>query len=954
MKKLITTAFMLLGFYLLSNASIDWTIVNDIAESKEVIASSNRGGGNPNNLTGNGDWEAKKPSVEGETNWFVLNLGESVNFSVVEIEWKRNHPTDFDIYVSDTPFPYNEVYIDGSDSEINYYQISEEFWNTNPEPIASGGSFDYPEDGFTETINFEPVKSQYILIYSKEYNGWGRDYGIGANRIRVGYIENQDEIIGISFNDFGTITEDQETTVDIKALKISGEIDEDPTEFDVTLSCSDETAVNITVQDSEKAIFKVEPVKFGSYTFTATATNKEDPNITFEVSTPVTILVNWEKHDNIAVNKAVSARLTENAAETYEHGFEKATDNNIGTYYTYDGSHTEEWLVLDLKYEAIIEAIGALYSESDGGTFKFGYATELETIPTGDFHWTKDENQWKDQFIMTPTVERKKEGVSYYFPNEPFTARYILISDESNPTKNPHLAEMYIAGISKTEDRIPSKLNINLSQDHAFVGENITFSYNIIDQYGDYYNSDTNPDINVNNGATLDIENRNITFNNKGVTELTISQEGLEASAKIYVANEEDYCLNDVEVTYDVETPNTDASNLTDGGQGRSNKGGTFELVGNDKEDPGARDHWILVDMKKEYNLDHIIILWEGACAGAYEVLVGGKDAMVEPSAISTYSTDDNFNQVFSVSGRGQNDWVDHIYGEGLDNTRYIKIHTTENATQWGIKIHELKAYGSPVEVEEDVTIPADDNSISTPDNQAVAIFSNHYNTTDAPAFEGFGSPAPTMTLVAVSTASKEEGTEEENEDTSSTEQSNGKLLVKAFAEGDAQSVLYFNGFTADNSGALVNLNKDVTGAKDLNLDIYSETTGTITVNGKWKYDDVTAEGDKPYEIEITDEKKGTWVKVAVPAENIGYGKNNVTTIDQITLSSTIPSFAIDNMYFEGSEALAVDTIGADNDLVDVYTLQGIRVMKASKSDAISTLPAGIYIINGSKVMIRK
>ncbi|MCM1220880.1 MAG: T9SS type A sorting domain-containing protein [Lachnospiraceae bacterium] len=50
----------------------------------------------------------------------------------------------------------------------------------------------------------------------------------------------------------------------------------------------------------------------------------------------------------------------------------------------------------------------------------------------------------------------------------------------------------------------------------------------------------------------------------------------------------------------------------------------------------------------------------------------------------------------------------------------------------------------------------------------------------------------------------------------------------------------------------------------------------------------------------------------------------------------------------------AVSKIGIDvNSEVDVYNMQGVRVLKNVSTSAINSLPKGIYIVNGKKVVIR-
>ena len=52
-------------------------------------------------------------------------------------------------------------------------------------------------------------------------------------------------------------------------------------------------------------------------------------------------------------------------------------------------------------------------------------------------------------------------------------------------------------------------------------------------------------------------------------------------------------------------------------------------------------------------------------------------------------------------------------------------------------------------------------------------------------------------------------------------------------------------------------------------------------------------------------------------------------------------------------ENVGIDAVDAENGLYNVYNYQGIRVLNNADKDAVKALPAGFYIINGKKVVIR-
>lgn len=81
------------------------------------------------------------------------------------------------------------------------------------------------------------------------------------------------------------------------------------------------------------------------------------------------------------------------------------------------------------------------------------------------------------------------------------------------------------------------------------------------------------------------------------------------------------------------------------------------------------------------------------------------------------------------------------------------------------------------------------------------------------------------------------------------------------------------------------------------------------------------------------------------------------------------PAMVIDNAYTDVTFTLTIDGdklylkmtgtdsgvegINAENGLYNVYNYQGIRVLNNADKDAVNALPAGFYIVNGKKVVIR-
>ncbi len=58
------------------------------------------------------------------------------------------------------------------------------------------------------------------------------------------------------------------------------------------------------------------------------------------------------------------------------------------------------------------------------------------------------------------------------------------------------------------------------------------------------------------------------------------------------------------------------------------------------------------------------------------------------------------------------------------------------------------------------------------------------------------------------------------------------------------------------------------------------------------------------------------------------------------------------NFLFDTKDYSGVDGIAADG-LVNVWSVSGLKVLEAAPAEALSTLPKGLYIVNGKKVAVK-
>ena len=90
--------------------------------------------------------------------------------------------------------------------------------------------------------------------------------------------------------------------------------------------------------------------------------------------------------------------------------------------------------------------------------------------------------------------------------------------------------------------------------------------------------------------------------------------------------------------------------------------------------------------------------------------------------------------------------------------------------------------------------------------------------------------------------------------------------------------------------------------------------------------------------------------------ELVGPDHNNpamcvTDTYKEVTFTLTVEEGKL-YLYMMG-ENVGIDAVDAENGLYNVYNYQGIRILNNADKDAVNALPAGFYIVNGKKVVIK-
>lgn len=202
------------------------------------------------------------------------------------------------------------------------------------------------------------------------------------------------------------------------------------------------------------------------------------------------------------------------------------------------------------------------------------------------------------------------------------------------------------------------------------------------------------------------------------------------------------------------------------------------------------------------------------------------------------------------------------------------------------------------------------------------SIYSNQYNKIDGVRFDNWGSPAYS-----------EIATDE-----------NGKEILTFLNYGDN----HWGGLVDFGINAkelqLVNLHVDIYGGGDGQLTLYPVWTDEAGIAA-------TAEGTHT-RVNV---KANQWNHYDFNLEN-DFGYTSGTIFQFAMTESSIPSFALDNLYFDtDGVSTSVNNVAVnENATVTVYNLQG-RIIRANveKADATAGLPAGLYMVGTHKVLVK-
>lgn len=937
--------------------AIDWSSVTNLAKGASVTVSSNSGAAGT--IIDNNDgsrWQAATSTHSTTSDWVLIDLGESKTFSDIEIKWEASHCSKYSVYLSDTAIPYADA-----DANGTACRVIDADWLATAVPAVTGG--DASLANYTELLSLSsPRTARYILVYNNEYNGYGSAYGMSIFELRVANIQGRNSVDGIKLAQNGNAVAGV-GSVEVTATPVNklGEAMSLDLISNLRLTCNSPA---VKIVDNGGGNFSVSASAAGTYRLQASAmvvaTNQE-----ITATLDMSVDFNWDRVENCALGKTVYGRTKADAALANPPA--NAVDADAASYYQYNGEWGggDSWVIIDLGQEHMVEGMGVKYVNlGTPGRCVFGYAKELPAIMSKietegtDYVWPTA--QAGAEWTYTPGMARKTEGYTSYAWSKPVEARYIMVRDADNPGGKPCFGDIKVKGVAIVNS-VPTNINIVFEKGGLVVGETNTISGVVVDQYGKAVENVV-PTFTVSGAA---YENGVVTATEPGMVAVTATYGDITVTRNFAVADQNDYCLDGAVVT----TSGTgNVKNAVDGGKVITARGGDFQLAPN--ESAGAHDHWFTVELAKPYDLDLIACLWEGACPKDYDVYLGTSE-----SDMTLYYSERNKEGMKSHS--------DRFSGKEMKDIKFITVRTLSNATGYGLKLFDIKAYGKNL-----VKVITTSVSVTSSEN---FIITEQTITLNGAVLDQFGVAIPENTVTYTcespyATISDNKFTAQRVGDydvvaTYGDLTSKIKISVIAAAESrlkanDLYSEVYYNG-----EYQVVNIfnNQEIT---------ITKVPSTVAVGFRYILDfdmltirwEAAAPSDYTVEALYADDSEGTILSVSdrkfvaglnptdkIIDSSLAYKADesiataNLKRIKQIKLKLNAKDHPYNlrlfglNAYGVDSGVLsAVNTVTESEKPVDVYNLQGIKVctLEAGQNPA-DQLPKGVYIIGNRKVAVK-
>lgn len=233
----------------------------------------------------------------------------------------------------------------------------------------------------------------------------------------------------------------------------------------------------------------------------------------------------------------------------------------------------------------------------------------------------------------------------------------------------------------------PTEIVFTASAVEVDEDERVSLCVYMIDGNGNFVLTDK-PTISFVEGSEIaTLEGDFITLNESGSVTLQASYDGVSAQTITITTNSASTYTNLAKgILAEISEHGNDPQYATDDNEG------TEVVFGCGT----TENHTLKLDLTNIYNIEHITLIWEGACAKDYTITLETEKAS-EPKEIRAMAANSPYTITETGLEGGGGMVINKDYPVEKVPARFITLETTAAYnSDWGIKLKEIKVYGNP------------------------------------------------------------------------------------------------------------------------------------------------------------------------------------------------------------------------------------------------------------------
>ncbi len=375
-----------------------------------------------------------------------------------------------------------------------------------------------------------------------------------------------------------------------------------------------------------------------------------------------------------------------------------AIDGDDGSRWESAHGNDTEWFVVNLGQARTFNTIQIVWEGAYGSSFTIDYST--------------DAVEWNNFAIITDQTLAGFPYEQLLDVDEDVTAQYVRFTGVKRGTGYGY--SFFEFRVINASSSVLTSLTATAASELAKLGEQVAITIVAKDQNGktmdgvsvEYIVSPTDAGV---------VEDGKYKPAKAGLATITAkSGEITAAPISIFTYEGENVALSEsidnskVIAQSDFAPSGTDAFHAVDANEGSAWQGCPTNTTTND-EAARTYDSWFVLDLGAFYNVNLVTITFEGACSQEYHLDFSADNA--------------NWNLAYNYVGvAGVNGHTDMLYGDNLKNStsvRFVRFYSTKAATEWGMKIFDMKVFAIPG------TAPADNIK---PEMISATLVSNTFN----------------------------------------------------------------------------------------------------------------------------------------------------------------------------------------------------------------------------------